>query len=158
MLTFALTTKQAFAGVDPPGEMPRSVRGLRSRMGLTMIELIAAATILAVLLASTVQVIRVLDSQQRNVARRTLALEIAQALLEELGNTRWEELAPAVGTEWTIPEALTQSLPGATASATIVEEQDPVVAKRVTIEIEWPTASGVSAAPTRLTTWVYPDE
>jgi Tfp pilus assembly protein PilE len=124
---------------------------------MTLIELIAAASILAVLLASAVQVIRVLDKHRQSTERRAIALQTTQALLEELSNTPFEQLAPETAARLQIPDAVKPYLPNATVAATVDEVADPIPAKRVAVAIEWTTSAG-AALPTRLTTWVYPEQ
>jgi prepilin-type N-terminal cleavage/methylation domain-containing protein len=128
-------------------------RNLASRGAMTLIELIAAASILAVLLGSAVQVIRVLDKHRQSTERRAIALQTTQALLEELSNTPWEQLTPAAAAKLQIPEAVTDYLPTARIVATVDDETDPVAAKRVAVAIEWTAAGNLNA--TQLTTWVY---
>mgnify|MGYP001428761443 CR=1 FL=1 len=130
----------------------------KTRRGMTMIEIIAAAAILGVMLASAVQVIRVLETQRRTADRRALALETTQSLLEQLGNTPWDQLTPSANAALTIPEAVSVYLPSAKAVATVVEQQDPVPSKRIAVELQWNAPSGLPVAPIRLTTWVFENE
>lgn len=132
-------------------------RNLAPRRAMTLIELIAAASILAVLLASSVQVIRVLDKHRQSTERRAIALQTTQALLEELSNTPWEQLTPEAASKLQIPDAVTDYLPVARIVASVDDETDPVAAKRVAVAIEWTTAAGNLNA-TQLTTWVYAEQ
>jgi prepilin-type N-terminal cleavage/methylation domain-containing protein len=127
------------------------------RNALTLIELIAAASILAVLLASAVQVIRVLDKHRQSTERRALALQTTQALLEELSNLPFEQLTPEAAAKLAIPAAVKPYLGNATVAARVDDDLEPIAAKRVSVAIVWSTAAG-PAPPTKLTTWVYPEQ
>jgi hypothetical protein len=107
-------------------------------------------------MAVSVQMLRVMGDRQRAVERRNVALETVQALAEQLGNMPWDQLTHETAEQMRIPEAIARHLPGGEISVAILEESDPVVAKRMTLELRGPHSQPV--APTRLTTWVYPDE
>jgi len=128
------------------------------RRGLTMIEIAAAVAMLVVLLASSVQVMRALATQQLAAARRVMALETVQALTEELANMPWDQLTPETAGKLTIPQVVSLYLPGAALSATVAADHEPVESKRLSVEFRWRTPSGQPSAPLRLTTWVYPDD
>ena len=125
---------------------------------MTLIEITAAAAMLAVLLASSVQVMRVLAAQQVAAARRGLALQTVQSLTEELANVPWDELTPDVASKLTVPDVVNLYLPSAALSASVVDEERPVTAKRLSVELRWQAPNGQPAAPLRLTTWVYPED
>lgn len=128
------------------------------RCGMTLIEITAAAAMLAVLLASSVQVMRALATQQLAAARRVMALQTVQALTEELANVPWDKLTPDAANQLTVPDVVNLYLPAAALSATVAEEQEPVAAKRLSVELRWHAPNGQSTAPLRLTTWVYPED
>lgn len=130
----------------------------RQHRGLTIIEVTAAAAMLAVLLACSVQVMRALANQQRAAARRVMALQTVQAITEELANTPWDQLTPEAAGKLTIPEAAKLHLPGAALSATVAADDEPIESKRLSVELRWQTPNGQPSAPLRLTTWVYPDD
>jgi Tfp pilus assembly protein PilV len=125
--------------------------------GVTMIEVTAAAAMLAVLLASSVQVMRALSIQQKAAARRTMALQTVQALAEDLANTPWDQLTPETAGKLTVPDVVNLYLPGAAFSASVAEQEQPLASKRLSVELRWRGPSGQPAGPLRLTTWVFPD-
>jgi type II secretory pathway pseudopilin PulG len=127
------------------------------RCGMTLIEITAAAAMLAVLLASSVQVMRALATQQLSAARRMMALQTVQSLTEELANAPWDELTPDAADKLTVPDVVNLYLPSAALSADVVEEQQPA-AKRLSVELRWQAPNGQPSAPLRLTTWVYPED
>jgi hypothetical protein len=125
--------------------------------GLTVIELTISIAILAVLLATSMRMIVVASDHVRANDRRDLALQAAQAVSEEIDNIPWEQLNDETAAGVRIPDAIASRLPGAKLTAKVAEESDPL-AKRVTVEITWNTRSDQPAAPSRLTTWVFPDD
>lgn len=129
-----------------------------TREGITLIEIVAAVSILAVLLASSVQVTSALSQHQRAAERRALAMETAQALVEQLSNMRWNDLVPQAAERLAVPREVRPFLPGAKLEAAVVEERQPVAAKRVSIKLTWTAPGGGPAGPVRLTAWAFPDE
>jgi len=130
----------------------------RPRRGVTMIEIAAAVAMLAVLLASSVQVMRALAKEQLAAARRVMALQTVQAVTEELANLPWDQLSPEAAGKLTIPDVVNFYLPGAALAATVAEAEEPVKSKRLSVELRWRMPNGQPTAPLRLTTWVYLDE
>jgi Tfp pilus assembly protein PilE len=136
-------------------DCPANMR--RSKRGITIVEVTAAAAMLAVLLASSAQVMRSLATQQEAAARRAMALQTVEAVLEEFANRPWGELTPTAAGDVTLPEVAKMHLPGASVEATVADVTDPVAAKRLAVEVEWNSPNGQPARPVRLTTWVYSD-
>jgi hypothetical protein len=124
---------------------------------MTLLEITLAAGLLGVLMTVSVQMLRMMGDRQRAGERRAAALQTVDALAEQLGNMTWDELTPAAGDELTIPETMKRHLPGAVLHATVVEESEPISAKRLTIELKLDGPRGQAAAPVRLTTWAFPD-
>jgi Tfp pilus assembly protein PilE len=129
----------------------------KSKRGITIVEITAAAAMLAVLLATSAQVMRSLATRQEAAARRAMALQTVEAVLEEFSNRPWDELTPATAGQVTLPEVATMHLPGASVAATVADVTDPVAAKRLAIELQWNSPTGQPARPVQLTTWVYAD-
>lgn len=127
------------------------------RPGYAMLEVAAAAAMLGALLFTAVQVFRVVAVQQRSAAREVVALQIVQALAEQVGNMSWEELTPEAMAKLALPGIATQNLPDAKLAVEVADETEPVAAKRITIALTWNTAPGRTARPLRLTSWVFRD-
>ena len=126
--------------------------------GITLLEMTVAAGILAVLISTSVQMIRVVSAQQRAAERRAVAMQTVQALAEQLGNLPWDELTPQSTEQITIPAVLAAYLPGAKLAVTLNGETEDIAAKRVAIELTWKAPNGQPAGPVRLTTWSFPDQ
>ena len=131
--------------------------GRRSR-GITLIEVVAAASVMAVLMITTVQMLSALAERQRAAERRTLAIETVQALVEQLGNTAWDNLTPQAAERLALPDQARPFLPGAKLEAAVVDEAEPVVAKRIFVKLTWNGPGGQPTGPVRLTAWSFRDE
>jgi len=122
-----------------------------------MLELTVAAAMMAVLLATSVQMLRVISGQQRAAERRALALRAVQAVAEQLENAPWDQLTSESAKQASIPHQVETYFPGAKLTATVVEEPIPLTSKRIMIEFTWTGPDGRAVAPARLTAWAYPD-
>ena len=127
------------------------------RVGMSVLEIMLAAGLLGILMTVSVQMLRVMGDRQRAAERRATALQTVQALAETLGNMPWDELSADAAARIAIPEATRRLLPGAKLSVSVNDESEPVVAKRVMLELGWNNPRGPNSAPVRLTTWVFPD-
>jgi hypothetical protein len=131
---------------------------LRGRAAMTLFEVSAAAAMLAVLMTISVQMLRAVGDQQRATEQRAMALTTIQALSEQIGNIPWDELTTEAVSKIEIPAEVAPHLPQAKLSVAIHYEHEPVAAKRVAISLEWKRPNGRVTAPTRLTTWAFPDD
>ena len=120
-----------------------------------MIELSLAFTVLAVLLAISLQMFRVVADQQRASERRNLALQAAQAITEQVGNIPWDKFTADAVNQIAIPPAIAERLPSAGLAIGINDETEPT-AKRVLVEIHWNNGGGKPLS-VRLASWVYPE-
>jgi hypothetical protein len=131
---------------------------VRSRRGMSVLEVSVAAAMLCGLMLIAVQMFRAVMTQQQSAERHALALETAQALAEQIGNMKFDEVTVEAVREIVVPTSAAAHLPSATLAVTMNEEDDPVAAKRVTIELSWNNARGRPARPVRVTCWVFNDE
>jgi hypothetical protein len=125
---------------------------------MTLLEIAIAAALMAALMTVCVQMIRAVGGQQRAVARHNLASRTVQSLAELLGNTPWVALTAESAARIEIPPDVAAHLPNSQVSVTVVDEQEPTAAKRVTILLRWIGPSGQPARPVQLTTWIFPDD
>ncbi|HEY3395520.1 MAG TPA: type II secretion system protein [Lacipirellulaceae bacterium] len=143
---------------DSLGRCPRHAAPVvERRRGMSLLEITLAAGLLGVLMTVSVQMLRVMGDRQRADERRAAVLQTVQALAEQLENMPWKKLTAGAADEIAIPETMVRHLPGAKLSVSISEETEPVVAKRVTVELRWKGPRGQPAAPVRLTTWAFRD-
>jgi len=130
-------------------------RRLAARRGSMLLEVIVSAALLAVLLTIINQVVVQLHRQTRLVDRHLLAQQTLENLLEDAVGFPWSSLTSDRLAKLELPELTREKLPDAMLSAEVSEEEDPVLAKRVTLRLSWRSASGKPRPPLVLTTWVY---
>jgi hypothetical protein len=124
---------------------------------MSLLEITLAAGLLGVLMSVSVQMLRVMGDRQRAADRRAAALQTVQALAEQLENMPWDQLTASAADEIESPDAISRYLPGAKLSIKIDEEGEPVVAKRLKLELQWNGPTGQAVAPVQLTVWSFPD-
>ena len=126
------------------------------RPGFTMFELAVACVLLCALasVATTTLVWR--GAEQRTADARLLATLEAGNLLERLTLLEWSALTAEGLAREQLPAAASARLPAAQLSLTVDELTEPVLAKRISVEIQFTNPAGAPARPVRLTGWVYP--
>ena len=130
---------------------------MNRRRGFTIMEMVVAAGILALLLTTTVHMLRVLTDHQRASDRRATAIEAVQAVAEQVGNLPWDQLTTESAQQITIPQQLEARLPGTIVTIEVDEEASPVADKRIMVELTWIGQDKETVAPIRLTTWAFRD-
>lgn len=126
----------------------------RSR-AFTLLEVILAATLLAMLLVASVQMLRALSASRRASERRTVALEAVQAVSDQISNIPWSELSPRSAERVAVPDPLRGFLPDSMLTVTVNDEAQPT-AKRIQVELTWKGPDG-AVAPVRVTSWAFPE-
>jgi hypothetical protein len=124
---------------------------------MTLLEVTVAAALLAALMTTSVQLLRALKGQQRAAERRAVALQTVQTLSEGINNMLWDEITPEAVKRVGIPSEIAPYLPGAELVIAVVDEQEPIAAKRISMELKWNGPGGQPARPAQLTTWVFPE-
>ena len=143
---------------DSRGRRPRHFAFVvQRRRAMSLLEITLAAGLLGVLMSVSVQMLRVMGDRQRAADRRAAALQTVQALAEQLENMPWDQLTASAADEIASPDAISRYLPGAKLSIKIDEESEPVVAKRLKLELQWNGPTGQAVAPVQLTVWSFPD-
>ena len=127
------------------------------RRAFTLLEVIIAATMLVVLLTTSVQMLRALSNHERASERRIVAFEAAQAVADQIANIPWSELTAESAKKVSIPKPLGGYMPGAKLSVSLEEEAAPATSKRLHIDLTWNGPDGQAVAPVRLTSWVFPE-
>ena len=130
---------------------------MNRRPGFTILEMVVAAGILAVLLTTTVHMLRVLTGHQRASDRRAIAIEAVQAVAEQISNLPWDQLTTESAQQITMPRQLEARLPGTKVTIEVAEETSPVVDKRIMVELTWVGQDKATVSPIRLTTWAFRD-
>src|SRR4051794_38147567 len=94
----------------------------RFRRAFTLLEVVIAAGMLAMLLTTSVQMLRVLSVYQHGSERRAVALEAVQAVSDQIANIPWDQLTDESAKKVTIPKQLEGYLRGAKLSVSIEDE------------------------------------
>jgi hypothetical protein len=127
------------------------------RGAFTLFEVIVAATMLAVLLTTSVQMLRAVSNHERASERRVVAMEAVQAVGDQIANIPWRELTPESAKKVSIPKPLDSWLPGAKLTVSLDEEASPTTSKRIHVDITWNGPDGQAVAPVGLTSWAFPE-
>src|SRR5881409_814145 len=129
----------------------KSIVRAQLRRAFTLLEVTIAAGMLAVLLTTSVQMLRALSIHQRASERRAVGLEAVQAVADQVANIPWDQLTAESAKKVTIPKQLDGYLPGAKLSVSLDEEPTPTPSRRIQIDLTWNGADGQPVAPVRLT-------
>src|SRR4051812_18349471 len=129
----------------------------RFRGAFTLLEVVIAAGMLAMLLTTSVQMLRALSIYQRGSEHRAVALEAVQAVSDQIANTPWDQLTAESAKKVTIPKQLESYLPGAKLSVSLENEATPTASRRIYVDLSWKGPDGQLSAPVRLTSWVFPE-
>jgi prepilin-type N-terminal cleavage/methylation domain-containing protein len=127
------------------------------RSGFTILELIVSIGLLAILMTTSIQMLRLASRQQRAMERRAAELQTVQAVAELAGNLPWDQITPAVVKQIQIPDRAKPFLPDGKLNIEMADETDPI-ARRISLELGPSSSTGKPGGITRLTTWVFPDE
>lgn len=136
----------------------RQVVNGRVRRGFTLVEVSAAAAILALCMALTVQVVGWVGAERRIAARRQWALREADNLMERLTIRPWESLKPDGVDDPKVVERIRSELPDGRLKIEVSPATGDPAAKRVRVEIRWKNKAGNDDAPVQVTAWIYQPE
>jgi prepilin-type N-terminal cleavage/methylation domain-containing protein len=127
------------------------------RRAFTLLEIVIAAAMLAMLLTASVQMLRALSIHQRASDRRAAALEAVQAVSDQIANIPWDQLTVEAAKKVTVPKLLDGYLLGAMLSVSLEEVATPTMSRRIHVELTWSGPDGQPVTPVRLTSWVFPE-
>lgn len=136
-------------------QLPKKIERLAARRGSMLVEVTVSAALLATLLIIINQVIVQLHRQTKLVDRHLLAQQTLENSLEDAIRIPWSALTSDSLAKLELPEFAREKLTQAVLSGEVSEEEDPVLAKRVTLRLSWRGATGSLRRPLVLTTWVY---
>jgi type II secretory pathway pseudopilin PulG len=126
----------------------------RSRVGgFTILELVAGAAMLAVLMAIIGQLVAQMNRQSAVAERRQYALTTIENVMEQLTARPWSEISDDAVSEFDLPAELTKRWPAAALSGNVVETSETLVAKQISLKLT--LSSDGRERPLSLTTWIY---
>ena len=118
-----------------------------------MIELCAAAALLAVALSAVVSTLAVVARQRRGAELHARALEEADNLLERLTAEPWEAITPERIVQLGFDQLVADALPEGELRIDVVTPADAPATKRIDLAVAWRPAVGKATNQVRLTTW-----
>jgi hypothetical protein len=114
-----------------------------------------AAALFSMLVATSLQMMRVVSNRHLASERRDYALQAAQAISEQVVNIPWDELTTDAVKQITVPPAIAERLPAAKLSIELANESEPT-AKRARVEVSWQNPARQMSSLS-LTSWSFPD-
>ncbi len=122
-------------------------------MGL--VEVLAAATILAVVMTLSVEMLGALAQQRRALDDRQAAIRAAGNVMERLFARPFDQCTAETVDAGPWTEQLQQTLPGGRVEIDIVALDAPPPAKRVTVAVSWSEGTDRPRRTERLVAWRY---
>ena len=125
------------------------------RRGITLVETVVAAAMLAMLLSVCLKMTNVVATGRKANHLRQTALQETANTMEHLAVLTWDQLS-SDRVEQVRLDAMAQSvLPEPAVEISIAEPPGETEAKRVSVSIGWSTSQDTAAAPIKLTAWRY---
>src|SRR5262249_14352115 len=110
--------------------------------GFTIVELIAAFSILAIVMVVVAQTgTWSFGERQRNAARQA-AVELAENVLQTARSRSWDELTPSWAGEQKLPKEWHDTLPEGKLTVRVEPEKGVAGVKRVNVAIRWRAHAG----------------
>lgn len=131
---------------------------MRNRRGFTMLEMVAGAAILMVLLAVSMQFLHATAVHRRATRQREVALEEMANLMERLAAIRWPDLTTERARQVQLSDVARHALPGAALTIEVTQPAQEPSAKRIAVALAWEDQSRRLGRPMRLSAWRYRNE
>lgn len=127
----------------------------RFQRGSMLLEVTVGALMVGALLAVVSQVVVRLHRQTTLMDGNVAAQQALQNLMEEFIANEWTSIDDDGIASLSLPEETSRRLAGAELSGNIVDEDEPVIAKRITLQLRWKTTGAERKQELRLTNWIY---
>jgi type II secretory pathway pseudopilin PulG len=124
----------------------------RRRRAFTFVEILAAVTMLSVLLGLMGQIMAQSKRQAAAAERSAKALVFLENAMELATSLSWDEVDDELITRLPIANDLSQRWPGAELTCQVADSSDPLSSKQITLTLR---TSAESPRPATLTTWIY---
>ena len=126
-----------------------------NRRGFTIVEMMAASAMTAVLVTMCVQMLSLTTLQRRAAEQRSTALEEAANVTESLSSLTWEEITPERIAQYRLSEPARQVLRNGVLKISLEPSTSGPPAKLVRLEISWPNGADRGDAAVRLSSWIF---
>ena len=127
-----------------------------TRRGYMLMETMAGAAILAVLITVCLQMFASVSVSRRASERRAMALQEAANTIERISALPWDQITIENLTAMKLAPSAQEHLAGATLKLLLRPIETIPFAKQVQVEITWQNDAGGMDAPVRLNYWFYP--
>lgn len=142
-----------------PSTLSRRAPGGRSRLchrgGMTLFEILAAVSVLGVLLIACAQMLAVMTVQQQAVRNRRAAVQMAQNAMERCFAAAWEQMGADKTAEIAAEIAAEGMLRGARVEIALKRAVDLHDGRTVQVAVAWREGAEEPERVERLTAWRY---
>ena len=128
---------------------------MRTRRGFTLLEIVTAVAMMAVLMAVAMKGLTAISAQRQALAHRETALREAANLAERLWGRPFDELTAEKLASVRISDEAAAALPDATVKIDVAPRAADPAAKRVAIELSWLDSTGLPQRPVRVVFWKH---
>lgn len=126
-----------------------------TRSAFTLVEVVAAATVLATLLLVVAQAVLWTAASRRTSERRQWALVEANNALEQVTANDWNEINPEQAAKLELSETAREVLGADALSLNVSDVEGEPPARKITVEVRFMETVDSTAGKVRLITWVY---
>lgn len=126
-----------------------------TRRGTTVLELLFAGALLAVLMTVCLQMLAATAAQHRAAEDRQTAIREAANLMERLGAISFGDLTPQRVAQVQLSEQARRALPGGELEIELNGPAGQTAAKRIVVLLRWQDKTGRFVRPVRLVAWRY---
>ncbi len=125
----------------------------RRMRGFTILELVVASAMLALLLSLIAQTFGAVERHMRRTEHRAQAMRTLENLMEELLAEPWNRIDAERIAALPLPDDLFHRWPAAKLVGDVDASTDPVPAKRIALTLQ--TDPGARERPVTLTAWIF---
>lgn len=112
-----------------------------------------AAVLFGAVLATFLPLMKGVAQTQRATDRQRIALREATNLLEQVATRPWADLVPESLNQLALTDTAKAHLPEATLTFDVAEQTEPIVSKRVAVQVRWLPKPGRPTESVRLVAW-----
>ncbi len=129
---------------------------VRSRRAVALMEVIAAAALLAVLATVCLRMFAFSALERRTAQRRAVAMQEVANTVERVAALPWAQITSERLAQIELSPNVQQILPGGALKLSVEPSATGPPARKVRVEITWTNAAGGVDAPVRLAYWAFP--